>query len=101
MRFQIKTLLRNEIEKGEINEERLLTKVAAFLEMINSKMNAFDSKTGERNRLTFEDAMQCNFKRGEEKIPLKIISPRFVNGQYVASRVEFGTNVGGKPFFKS
>ena len=99
MQIPIKYLLASEINKGLINQERLEEKIAAFLELVNKEIKAFDVKSGEKRRLSFDDAVQVSFNRNGEKIPILIISPRFINGSYVASNIVYGKYINNKPYF--
>lgn len=98
-RIPIVELLAEEIEKGEINKSRLEEKVAAFLEFVNNDFNAFDAKTGQKNRITFNDAVVVSFNKNKLKIPISILSPRFEKGKYVAKGIKFGIFIGDKAIF--
>lgn len=99
-RVPIRILLAIEIDQGLVNQDKLEMKVAAFLEMINSKMDAFDPKTGEKVRTKFDDALIVHINKDKKKVPIKIISPRLENGRYVAFNAIFGCYDNfGKPNF--
>lgn len=95
-RKPLKVLFAPEISKGEVNLDRLKTKVAAFLELVNQEFKAFDVKTGKNQRLKYDDAVLVSFKKNNKKVSVKIISPRFEKGQYVAASLSFNGIINGK-----
>ncbi len=77
-----------EIGSGLVNQDRLEEKVAAFLEFVDGKFQAFDVKTGNQQRLKFNDAVKVSFNNqyGVKKTAF-IKSPRFEQGRYVAQSI--------------
>ena len=101
-KIPIRILLGKEIKEGLINQDKLERKIAAFLEFVNSEIKAFDAKSGEKRRLSFNDAVTVSFYKNKKKIPILIISPRFEKSQYVASCILFGAyDINGQPFFSN
>lgn len=86
---EISALLAPEISDGLINKLKLFQKIEAFLEMINSEMNAFDPRTGEKVRMKFDDSLIVSFKNKKEKKKIKIVSPRLKNGKYFCKGILF------------
>ena len=85
--IKIVDLLKEEIDNGFINKNKLEEKVAAFLEFVNNDFRAFDVKIGEQRRITFEDCVCFSFKKDKNKVSLKVVSPRLTNGEYVCAGI--------------
>ena len=88
--YPVIEFLKPEIDKGEINVERLFTKLEACLSLLNAEMKAFDIKTGKKNRVMFNDSLIFSLIKNGIKIPMLIVSPRFQDGVYKARKIMFG-----------
>jgi hypothetical protein len=101
-RIPLKQLFAFEIANGTVNAEKLEKVISASMEFVNSELKAFDTKKKREAPLRFGDSMIVWIKRGEGKIPVMIISPRFELGKYRAKRIVYGDVDGnGKPCFTS